>query len=241
MGLRDRLLTRPVAEAIMSPAGILLAGAGAAIAIVAGLNPIGAVVLGAAAWGVRIGVAVPRGPVRQRIDRRSVSGPWQRFVDEAVTARERFGDSVDRTREGPLRERLDGLAGRIEDFVHHSYEVARSGQALSDARAAIDTDRITRDIHAIVGDGTPDPGTSSEQAARSLQAQLDTAGRLDDTIRSTYDRLLLLDARLDELVTRSIELSVTSSDAASLGTVERDLIDVVDEMEAVRQAVAETA
>lgn len=241
MGLKDRLLTKPVAEAIMSPSGIMIAGVGIAAGVLVGLNPIGAAAIGLAAWATRVGVAVPRGPVRQRIDRRTVSGPWERFVDEATAARRRFETSVERTRTGPIRDRLHGLGDRIDDFVMHSYEVAQSGQALSEARAAIDTDQIVADLHRVTGGQQPEPGSSAAQASVALEAQLATAGRLDDTIRSTYDRLVLLDARLDEVVTRSIELSVTGNDPSSLGSVERDLIDVVDEMEAVRQAVAETA
>ncbi len=244
MALKDRLLTRPVAEAIMSPGGILLAGVGIAGGIIIGLNPVGAVAIGAAAWAARVGAAVPRGPVRERIDRRTVSGTWQRFVDEAIEAQQRFRASVDRTRPGPIRDRLAGLGSRIDEFVRHSYEVAQRGQALSEARAAIDTDAIVRQMHTISGAAAPAPGSSGAQAMAALQAQLGTASRLDETIRSTHDRLLVLDARLDELVTRSIELSVTGVDGGtfdgSLNHVEQELIDVVDEMEAVRQAVTET-
>lgn len=224
----------------MSPAGIVLAGVGAAVGIITGLGAIGAVAIGAGAWATRVGVAIPRGPVQQKIDRRSLTGVWQRFVDEALDAQKRFDESIGRTSDGPLKDRLVGLRERIDEFVRHSYEVAQSGQALSDARRAIDIDRIVSDLHRVTGGSTPSPGSATDQAAQSLQAQLETAKRLDDTIQSTHDRLLLLDARLDELVTRSIELSVTKADVSSLGSVERDLIDVVDEMEAVRQAVAET-
>ena len=57
---RDRFFTPPVARAITSPSGILLAGAGASAAILAGL-PIAAIAgLGAAAWAARVAVAVPR-------------------------------------------------------------------------------------------------------------------------------------------------------------------------------------
>jgi hypothetical protein len=243
MGMKDRLLTRPVAEAMMSPGAILLAGVGAAVGIVAGGGVVGALAVGILAWVGRVGAAVPRGPVRERIDRRAVSGPWQRFVDEALAAQERFRSAVARTNPGPIRDRMATLDSRIEEFVRHSYDVARSGQALSEARAGIDTDGIARDLHQVTRGRNPHdlPEGTQQQAARALLSQLESAQRLDDTVRITHDRLVLLDARLDEIVTRSIELSVTGSDAGSLGSVERDLIDVVDEMEAVRLAVAETA
>lgn len=243
MSLKDRLLTRPVAEAIMSPFAIMLAGLGAAVGIATGGGVIVAAGAAVAAWAARVAMAVPRGPVKERIDRRAVSGPWQSFVDEALAAQQRFRQAVERTNAGPIRDRMASLAPRIEQFVRHSYDVARSGQALTEARAGINVDRITSDLHRVTGGRNPDEvtGGTSRQAASALLAQLASAQRLDDTIETTYDRLVLLDARLDEIVTRSIELSVTGADAGLLGSVERDLIDVVDEIEAVRQAVAETA
>jgi len=43
---RDRFFTPPVARAMTSPLGILLAGVGAAVGIVVGGGPLGAVILG---------------------------------------------------------------------------------------------------------------------------------------------------------------------------------------------------
>ncbi len=243
MTLRDRLLTKPVAEAMMSPSGILLAGAGAAVGVAIGAGAAVAVGAAAVVWAARVAVAVPRGPRRERIDRKAVSGPWQAFVDEALAAQRRFQAAVERTRQGPLRDRMASFGERIDEFVRHSYDVARSGQALTEARAGIEVEAITRDLHRVTGGHNIEevPEGTSRSAAIALLAQLQSAQRLDETIATTYDRLVLLDARLDEIVTRSIELSVTGNDLGSLGSVESELIDVVDEMEAVRQAVAETA
>ncbi len=240
MSLRDRLLTKPVAEAIMSPSGIVLAGAGAAVGIVAGLPFVAAGAIGAAAWAARVAAAVPRGPVAERIDRRQVTGEWQHYVDEALGAQRRFEDAIERTSDGPIKERLRRLDERIDEFVRESYRIARSGQSLSEARAQVDTDAIVRDLHRVTGGRRPEPGSTTERAATALQAQLGSASRLDETIADTRARLVALDARLDELVTRAIELSVTSADVGSLAPVEADLELVIDEMEAVRLAVEET-
>ena len=63
---RDRFFTPPVAHAVTSPSGILAAGVGAAVGIVA-LGPIGALA-GLAAYAVRVAVAIPR-PSKGRTDR----------------------------------------------------------------------------------------------------------------------------------------------------------------------------
>ncbi len=51
---------------------------------------------------------------------------------------------------------------------------------------------------------------------------------------------MLLDARLDELVTRAIEVSVTNAGHQRLDDVDAELQHVVDELDAVRLAVQET-
>ena len=170
-----------------------------------------------------------------------MSGEWQRFVDEAMASQRRFDAAIDRTPDGALKDRLGRLDERVDEFVRESYRIARSGQALTHARAAVDTNAIVADLHRVTGGRPPQPGSTSEQAARSLEAQLASAGRLDQTIGDTRSRLVALDARLDELVARAIELSVTTGDIGSLAPVEADLELVIDEMEAVRLAVEETS
>ena len=95
-------------------------------------------------------------------------------------------------------DRLGRLDERIDEFVRESYRIARSGQALTEARAAVDTNRIVADLHRVTGGRPPVPGSTGEQAARSLEAQLASAGRLDQTIAETRARLIALDARLDD-------------------------------------------
>ena len=112
MGFRDRFYTRRTARAMMSPLGILLAGAGAAVGIVTGLGIPGEIGIAAAAWAARVAIAMPqprRGPT---MDAYALGEPWRRFVLNAQAARNRFHDAVASTRPGPVRERLSGTASR---------------------------------------------------------------------------------------------------------------------------------
>lgn len=239
MAFRNRFFTPQVARAIMSPSGIAIAGVGTALGVATGLPVIGAALIGAGAWAARVGVSIPRGPVKERIDRRTVSGSWQQFVDEAQDAKRRFETATDRTSEGPVKDRLVGVGAQIDRFVDRSYRVAQSGQQLTEARSYIDVRGIVSELAEVQKGGQPAPGSTQEQAVASLKAQLQSAERMDATIAETRAQLMLLDARLDELVTRTIELSVTGGDAHSLGSVDRELQGVVDELEAVRLAVGE--
>ena len=69
--------------------------------------------------------------------------------------------------------------------------------------------------------------------------QLATADRMDATVRNSESRLRLLNARLDEAVTRAVELSVSQADSTSTGALRADVAGIVDEMEALRQAMVE--
>ncbi len=235
MSLRDRLLTRPVAEAMMSPTAIVLTGVGAAAAILVGLGPIGAVVAGVLGWAGKVATAVPKAPSRPSIRPTDLGEPWRQFVTEAVDAEQRFRRAVDRTRPGPLRERLDGIGGRVQHSVDESWAIAERAQQLTEARSAIDADRIERQL-ARAGD----TGASAAEV-EALQAQVATAQRLDLVIEDAYGKLRLLDARLDEAVARAIELSVQAADVADLESVDTQVGDVVMELEALRSALDEGA
>jgi hypothetical protein len=234
---RDRFLTPKVARAITSPSAIVLAGAGASAAILIGLGPIGAVALGAAAFAGRVLAAVPRATKRPGINPRELQEPWRGLVQEILDASRRFDRALQGVRPGPLRERLGELGDRLTTGVDEAWRIASAGDQLAAGRRQIDTARV----HAELNQARSMPHTDrSEQTIAAIEAQLASAARLDATINDTYDRLRLLDARIDETVTRTVELSVTQTDADSLGGLGDEVESIVDDMEALRQAVEES-
>src|SRR5262245_21707876 len=118
---RDRFFTPRVAEAIMSPLGILLAGVGAAAGILVGLPVVAAAGIGVAAWGGRVLAAVPRPAPVARVDPSSLTEPWRSYGVQAVEAKKRFDNVVDSVAPGPLRERLELLSGRLDQGVDESW------------------------------------------------------------------------------------------------------------------------
>lgn len=242
LSLRDRFFTPPVARAMTSPAGILLAGAGAAAALAAGLPLLVAPVAAIGAWGARVAAAIPRNPDATRIDPFSLAEPWRRFVQESLEAQARYRAAVSTTREGPLRRRLDEIGRRIDEGVEACWRIARRGQQLVDARSNIDAGAVAAELARISDDAEEAwaKGSAIEATAEALRSQLATAERMDRVIADTHSRLQLLDARLDESVARAIELSVGADDASDLAALGADVEDVVSEMEALRQALEET-
>ena len=108
----------------------------------------------------------------------------------------------------------------------------------SDAIGQIDTASAQvelADLKRSVGRKQPTPAQA--QTAQALQAQLASAQRLEALATSSRDRLRLLDARFDELVARTVEVSVGSGDTDVLGN---DVDGLVTELESLRIAMEET-
>lgn len=241
MALRDRLLTPPVARAIVSPSGILLAGAAAAATILLGplaLAPVAAV----AAWAARVAVAVPRGPKKDRIDPFTLGEPWRQYVREALQAQARFERAVGTADQGPLRERLAEIGTRIADGVQECWRIARRGDALEDALSHLDVASTQQQLAAVEWERRR-PGASVaslDGTAQSLRAQLSTAQRMAQVVGEARDRLRLLDARLDEAVARATELAMQTGDDVDLRGLGTAVDQLVDDMEALRSALEET-
>ncbi len=242
LSFRDRLFTRGVAQAMTSPSGILLGGAGAALVLATGLPLVVAPIAAVAAWGARVAVAIPRNARSSGIDPFSLADPWREFVQEALQAQSRYQAAVGTALEGPLRDRLVEIGQRVDDGVEACWRIARRGQHLVDARRNIDAVTAAQELEQVnthAGENWA-KGSDLERTAEALRSQLATAQRMDEVIADTHSRLRLLDARLDESVARAIELSVSADDAADLVGLGADVDGLVTEMEALRQALEET-
>jgi hypothetical protein len=244
--LRDRFFTRQGARAITSPVGILLGGGVAAAAIVAGVPLLAALPLGVAVWAGKVALSLPRERRGERIDPFALKEPWRRYVQEALQARNRFDEAVGRTRPGPLRDHLADIAERMRTGVEECWLIAKRGQALVDARRGIDLADVDRqlaevaDAQGAAADATaPDP--SLARVAQSLEAQRATAERLDRVINQAHSELRMLDARLDEAVARTLELSAHAAADATVEGLGSDVDALVTEMESLRQALEETS
>jgi len=233
---RDRFFTPRVARATTSPGAILATGIAAAAGVLA-FGPFG-VLAGLAGYAARVALAVPRNPRGERIDPFAVNEPWRRFVSEAVQAQRRFAQAIKGMAAGPLQERLAEIGTRLDTGVEEVWRIARRGQLLAGARRQIDV----RDAQWQLGQlPRAAEGSPQYQTAQALQAQIDTAARMDGVINETIARLQLMDARLDEMVTRAVELSVQADTSADLGGLGADVDGLVTEMEALRQALEDTS
>jgi hypothetical protein len=232
VAFRDRVYTPETAKALLS--WRLAVGAAIAIAaVVAGLNPAFASLIGLVVYAVLVYVAMPKGTRQAKIDPFALSEPWRQFVQSTQRSRTNLERTLATVPAGPLRDRLTGIGERLERAVDETWRIARRGDEIDDAVRRIDPVRLRANLQALRGQGG-DVGA----ATASVESQLATADRLKALSASTADQLRVTQARLDELVTRTAEVGVGAQDTESYS---HDVDDLVVELEALRQAVAETS
>lgn len=239
--LPEHWRSRQSADAVMAPSAIVVGGAGAALAIVAGLAPLAVVGAAVIAWFARVATLMPRRRGAPRIDPGSISDPWRSFVAEALDAQRRYRRAVESVATGPLRDRLVEIGDRIDAGVQECWRVARRGDALVSALGNLDAPSARRELHDAEQALKTSPGNDQEATVSALRAQVESADRLEQVARDAQSRLRLLDARLDEAVARAVELSVRAESVAELKGLGGDVDVLVSEMETLRVALDEAA
>ena len=241
----DRYKSRRTAEALMSPSAIVLAGAGAAVGIVAGLPLLAVAGVGAAAWAARVAFALPRAKKVDRVDPFRLSEPWRLFVKDAQAAQARFDRTVERMRPGPLQDRLRAIGSRIADGVQECWRIACQGDELQGAYQQLDVQSVQAELKQLEAEkhasrGDPDHVASIDRAIAAVRSQLSSAKRISDVATDASDRLRVLDAQLDEAVARAIELSVHADSVNDIAPLGADVDSLVSELESLRQGLEET-
>jgi len=240
MSLKDRIATRRFGEALVSPSAIVSTGVGAAAGILAFATPVGAIAGAVLFFAGRMAVALrPTGPPGIRIDPFQLDEPWRKLTQDALAAKSQFAGAVKSTPAGPLRDRLAEIGKDIDANVDECWRAGRAGQQLSVARSRLDPVGAAAELAGLGPLDSAPPGVRA--TAEALQSQLATAQRMDGTINATRDQLRLLNARLDDAVTRSIELSVSSAPVGQIDQVGQDVAGITQEMEALRQALEVTS
>jgi len=237
MALRDRFWTPKTAKAILSWR-IALGAAVGVVAAVIGVPAWLAAMLGAIVYVGLIGLAMPSDPTPSpaEVDPFTVGEPWRRFVQNGQRSRRRFQDTVRNTRPGPLHDRLQAIATRLDAGLQQGWQIARRGHEIDAAVKALDPTRLRSRLATLEAQAATEPSDNLTAAIKSVHSQLATADRLKALSASTADQLRLNEARLDELCARAAEVSVGSSDP---GTFASDVDDLVLELEGMRQALQE--
>ncbi len=180
-------------------------------------------------WRARVAGLLPRRS-GWRMRTRALGPRWQPFVTDAVAAEDRYLAAVRRVERGPLKDRLEAIGVDVATAVEETWRVAAAGQDLTDARDAIDVATIIAELGLAERTG----GAGADARRR----QLDIAKRIDQRLAATEQRLTDLDARLDEVVTRALELGATQQTDA-LALIGTTVDDVVGELQALASSLDE--
>ncbi len=213
----------------------MLLGAVASVGIVVGLPIIAAAGIGAAAYATRVLVSVPNNKAGAKIDPFVLSEPWRGYVQGAQSAKLRFDRTVAGTRDGPIKDRLGVLSGRLEDGIVESWRIASRGDDIDAALGQLNTRRAQEELAQLRSQSGH--GADIESTIESLEAQVNSGLRMQQISTTARDRLRLLDARFDELVARAVEVSLGAADGGVLGD---DVDDLVTELESLRLAMDDT-
>lgn len=167
------------------------------------------------------------------IDAGALPAAYRAPVEDAVRARRQFGALVAGTAPGPLRERLDELASRVDAGVLAVWGTARHAAELERVLAALDPDRVSAELKQAKRDG------ADAAVVETLAARFASVQRLLNALDDVRQRLPVLEARLGTVVARTAELTLTSSLAtapADLAGLERELDGVTADLHALTAA-----
>ena len=240
---------RRLAEALTSPLSLLAAGAVGGVAIAAS-GPIG-LLAGAVVWLGMTGWRVRPRPVssvrreRDRIDPFTLSEPWRQYVQGAQESQRRFDATVQATSSGAVRDQLESLRSTVADAVLECWKTSKRGAQLAKAFDQLDNRQTTAELSdaqfRVEANHDPSRAQALQETVTALQTQVAAAERLRAGAIGAQDRLRSLDAQLDEIVARTVELSATADDVGAVDAIGADLDRVRMGMEAVRQGLEEVS
>ncbi len=171
------------------------------------------------------------------IDPFAVGEPWRQFVQGAQRAGRRLHTTVDAATDGPLKDRMLTIVGRLDDGLAETWTIARRGDQIDETIRRLDPSALRSKQITLEKRLAATPSADVESALASVRSQIESTQRLEVESAKTADRLRLTQTRLDELVTRAAEVAIGAGDTDAY---EHDVDDLVIELEALRQAVEET-
>lgn len=170
-------------------------------------------------------VVLRRRPERSpAIDPFTLSEPWRRHVAAAQSSQRRYVATARSTPDGPLRDRLAEIEGRVQHAVEECFAIARRGDELDETLSRFQVTSLQQQLQA----------TTDEATSASLRSQLESAGRIRATRDAADSQLRLLTTRMGELVAQAAEVSVGTDSTDLIGT---GVGDVVIQLEALRLAL----
>lgn len=145
---------------------------------------------------------------RELIDPFGVGEPWRRFVQRALQAQARYHRAASGVAPGPLRERLDDIGRRIDQATQECWRVARRGDGLADAVAALDESDTKVRLETMVSDAREQLARLETGLAQAVDSAVELSVRsahapdiavAGDDVQHLEDEIATLRSAMDEL------------------------------------------
>ena len=136
--------------------------------------------LGLAVYAATVLAAMPGDPSHRAIDPFALSEPWRRFVQSAQRSRNALHDTLRGAADGPLKDRLTDIAGRLDDAIEESWAIAKRGDEIDAAIKRIDPVRLRAQLETLRSRRTP--VRRPRPPIASVESQLASADRLQGAV-----------------------------------------------------------
>lgn len=238
-----------LAYSLLSPSTIVTTGAVAAVAIAGGLPLLVAGVLTAGAYAVKVAAQTLTGKDLEaiirpepRIELKRLEDPYRAWVQRGMDARRRFREAIGRAPEGPLTQRLDGIAEDLGESIASLARAAERAQQIDAylTRRPPSSLRLQRDQaeQRLAAATDPQVRPDLERVVASLLEQERVANRLQDFRDRSVSRIETTIAQIDQLTAQLMEVLLTAEDVGDVGGA-GDVDVLVAQLDSVRSAVAE--
>ena len=183
----------------------------------------------------------PQDPLAQ-LDLTALEPRWRAAVEEALASRVRFRSLVEQSPGGPLRDRLEELAGRVDVGVHAAVDTAFRAQTAAQTLRGMDLEHVTSQLkdarRRLVRATEAGAGTAAVQAEVDLLLEQHSAlNDLANGVDEAGERLRMLDLRLDASVARAAQMVLRPDALQQLGLVDQELRALVEELGALQSGL----
>lgn len=183
-----------------------------------------------------------RRPPRQAaeaVDLTALEPPWRAAVEELVASRTRLQEVAAQLPAGPTRDRVAGIAERVEASVRTAWDIAARAQAASRTVATLDVDAVQEQLKSARRRLATVQGADADAVQHEVELlaeQHAALHQLANAVDDARERLRLLDLRVDAAVARAAQLALLPDATGVLSSVDQELQLVVDELGALRDA-----
>lgn len=169
---------------------------------------------------------------------------WRGAVEVALEHRRRFHELRGVLPDGPIKQRVDDLAERVDAGVLAVWDLVQRGVVAQRVLDTIDADDASHQLKAARRELAEAQGRGAEpgelaRRVEALAARHAAAQRMWNEVDDLDARLAAVDARLGAVVAHSAELAAGSTLDDALQLAVADLDAAVDSLSATRAALAE--